>query len=103
MIQNITKHCKTLKGLYQCKTLLNIAKYCRDCNGAKQTGFMLPQATIRRAARCSTAKVAHCYAEKSSWAKVQNAIFFSMLMGAVECFETIQLLDYQMLRVCTDL
>ena len=30
---------------------------CRDCNGAKQTGFMLPQATIRRAARCSTAKV----------------------------------------------
>jgi len=28
----------------------------RDCNGAKQTGFMLPQATIRRAARCSTAK-----------------------------------------------
>ena len=68
MIQNITKHCKTLKGLYQCKTLLNIAKYCRDCNGAKQTGFMLPQATIRRAARCSTAKVAHCYAKKSSWA-----------------------------------
>ena len=30
---------------------------CRDCNGAQQTGFMLPQATIRRAARCSTAKV----------------------------------------------
>lgn len=29
----------------------------RDCNGARQTGFMLPQATIRRAARCSTAKV----------------------------------------------
>ena len=103
MIQNITKHCKTLKGLYQCKTLLNNAKYCRDCNGAKQTGFMLPQATIRRAARCSTAKVAHCYAKKSSWAKVQNAIFSSMLMGADECFETIQLLDYQMLRVCSDL
>ena len=28
----------------------------RDCNGARQTGFMLPQATIRRASRCSTAK-----------------------------------------------
>ena len=28
----------------------------RDCNGAQQTGFMLPQATIRRASRCSTAK-----------------------------------------------
>jgi hypothetical protein len=25
----------------------------RDCNGASQTGFMLPQATIRRGARCS--------------------------------------------------
>ena len=25
----------------------------RDCNGATQTGFMLPQATIRRGARCS--------------------------------------------------
>lgn len=28
----------------------------RDCNGETQTGFMLPQATIRRASRCSTAK-----------------------------------------------
>ena len=28
----------------------------RDCNGAQQTGFMLPQATIRRGARCSSAK-----------------------------------------------
>ena len=28
----------------------------RDCNGARQTGFMLPQATIRRGSRCSTAK-----------------------------------------------
>ena len=28
----------------------------RDCNGATQTGFMLPQATIRRGSRCSTAK-----------------------------------------------
>ena len=28
----------------------------RDCNGARQTGFMLPQANIRRGARCSTAK-----------------------------------------------
>ena len=28
----------------------------RDCNGARQTGFMLPQGTIRRASRCSTAK-----------------------------------------------
>ena len=28
----------------------------RDCNGRQQTGFMLPQATIRRGSRCSTAK-----------------------------------------------
>ena len=28
----------------------------RDCNGAKQTGFMLTQATIRRGSRCSTSK-----------------------------------------------
>ena len=28
----------------------------RDCNGARQTGFMLPQATLRRGSRCSTAK-----------------------------------------------
>lgn len=28
----------------------------RDINGAKQTGFMLSQATIRRGSRCSTAK-----------------------------------------------
>ncbi|XP_045465776.1 glucose dehydrogenase [FAD, quinone] [Harmonia axyridis] len=28
----------------------------RDCNGAKQTGFMLSQGTIRRGSRCSTAK-----------------------------------------------
>ena len=28
----------------------------RDCNGARQTGFMLPQANMRRGARCSTAK-----------------------------------------------
>lgn len=28
----------------------------RDCNGERQTGFMLPQATMRRGTRCSTAK-----------------------------------------------
>ncbi|KAH0817401.1 hypothetical protein GEV33_005390 [Tenebrio molitor] len=28
----------------------------RDCNGEKQTGFMLSQGTIRRGSRCSTAK-----------------------------------------------
>ncbi|CAO1442393.1 unnamed protein product [Diamesa serratosioi] len=28
----------------------------RDCNGEKQTGFMLTQATIRRGSRCSTSK-----------------------------------------------
>ena len=28
----------------------------RDCNGARQTGFMFPQATMRDGARCSTAK-----------------------------------------------
>jgi choline dehydrogenase-like flavoprotein len=28
----------------------------RDCNGEQQTGFMIPQGTIRRGSRCSTAK-----------------------------------------------
>ncbi len=28
----------------------------RDGNGANQTGFMIPQGTIRRGSRCSTAK-----------------------------------------------
>ena len=28
----------------------------RDCNGEFQTGFMIPQATLRRGSRCSTAK-----------------------------------------------
>lgn len=28
----------------------------RDINGAKQTGFMIAQGTIRRGSRCSTAK-----------------------------------------------
>ena len=28
----------------------------RDCNGEFQTGFMIPQGTIRRGSRCSTSK-----------------------------------------------
>jgi len=28
----------------------------RDCNGESQTGFMIPQGTVRRGSRCSTAK-----------------------------------------------
>ena len=28
----------------------------RDCNGARQTGFMVVQGTLRGGARCSTAK-----------------------------------------------
>ena len=61
LVQYYDPHCIVITS----EKLSNFISFCsgvemgyenRDCNGEFQTGFMIPQGTIRRGSRCSTSK-----------------------------------------------